>query len=81
MKLILTENQVKRLIDELKLSGVVDDFLKDVKETKGALKYLSDEFPIKNTMESLEDYILGLDMIYFNELRDELKKFKQKNKK
>jgi hypothetical protein len=78
-KYIITESQLKNIINELSLSGIVEDFLNDVKKTNGSIKYLSKLYPF-NDMKGLEKYISELPYNDFIELRDDFKKFKKQKK-
>jgi hypothetical protein len=78
-KVIITETQLKKIINELSLSGIVDDFLNDIKETNGSIKYLSKLYPFDD-MEGLEEYISELTYKDFDELRSDFKKFKKQKK-
>jgi hypothetical protein len=78
-KYIITETQLKKIINELSLSGIVEDFLNDIKETNGSIKYLSKLYPFDD-MEGLKEYVLELTYNDFNELRSDFKKFKKQKK-
>jgi len=86
MKVILTETQVKNLINKVttkkekelkelsKTSTGVEEFINKVKETKGLLKHLGFD-----KIEDLEDFIRDHGNKDFQELKDDTKKFKNKD--
>lgn len=82
MKVILTETQVKNLINKVttkkekeikelsKNSTGVEEFIDKVKETKGLLKHLGFD-----KIKDLEDYIIDNNYRDFNDLKTDARKF------
>lgn len=86
MKVILSEKQIKRILDTIisekkedidelaETSEGVKEFIKNVKETPGLLKHLH-----FSSIKDLEDFIRDNGNKDFQELKDDAKKFKQKD--
>lgn len=76
MRIKITEGQKKKLVLELsKNSAGVKEFIEDVKETPGLLKYLG-----FSTHKSLEEYILDSSYKEFQELKKESETFEIKKR-
>jgi hypothetical protein len=73
MKFIITESQYKILKELSPKSVGVQEFIDEVEETRGLLKFLGFK-----SIKSLRDYIQDGDYDDFDELKKELKKFKEK---
>ncbi len=77
MKIVLTENQIKKVISELSLTGIVDDFIKDVKE-KDLFDRVKKRYPTIKTFEDLENEISEMTYKDFDEMRSYVLRKKDK---
>jgi hypothetical protein len=68
MKIVLTENQIKGIISELSLSGIVGDFIKVVKDNH-LFDRIRERYPTIKTFEDLENEIEEMTYMDFDELR------------
>ena len=68
MKIVLTENQIKGIISELSLSGIVDDFIKVVKDNH-LFDRVRKRYPTIKTFEDLEVEISEMTYKDFDEMR------------
>jgi len=73
MKFVITESQYKILKELSPKSVGVNEFIDEVEGTPGLLKFLGFK-----SIKSLRDYIQDGDYDDFDELKKELKKFKEK---
>ena len=68
MKIILTENQVQKVINELSLSGVVEEFIEDVKRLHLFSK-VKEAFPSIKNFKDFEQELKHMDYGEFDEFR------------
>ena len=69
MKIILTESQVKRIVNELSLEGIVDEFIQYVKD-KHLFGKVREMYPYIKKFSDFEEELSYMDYDDFIKLRD-----------